>query len=299
MTAAADDHAPGAALAPWGRRIHGPTLPGAGARCRRETALTAAEVEEAAAIISGARAARRSAHLPETLRTRDWGSVEAVMERANALLGWPHGGWKIGAASREVQQAEGVPGPAPGRLRADAIFASPARLPRALFINYRCSECEFAFRLGRDLPPRARPYDEAEVADAVAGLLPALEIGDTVFEDWYGASGYLGPLMDNGGAAALVHGAPVVDWQGLDLAAARIDLAFNGRVVKSGHGSAAMGHPLTALTWMANWLSERGQTLRAGEIVSTGTCTGHFFAAPGDRLEVDFGPLGRVVAEYE
>jgi 2-keto-4-pentenoate hydratase len=69
--------------------------------------------------------------------------------------------------------------------------------------------------------------------------------------------------------------------------------------VKSGHGRAAMGHPLTSLTWMVNWLRERGRPLRAGEVVSTGTCTGHFFAAPGDRLDVDYGPVGRVVVEYE
>ncbi|MEP7355755.1 MAG: hydratase, partial [Anaerolineales bacterium] len=60
-----------------------------------------------------------------------------------------------------------------------------------------------------------------------------------------------------------------------------------------------MGNPLTSLTWMANWLRERGQGLHRGEFVSTGTCTGHFFAAPGDRLDVDFGPIGKVVVIYE
>jgi 2-keto-4-pentenoate hydratase len=55
---------------------------------------------------------------------------------------------------------------------------------------------------------------------------------------------------------------------------------------------------VTSLTWLANWLRKRGRGLTAGEIVSTGTCTGHFFAAPGDRLEVDFGPVGRVEILY-
>jgi len=32
--------------------------------------------------------------------------------------------------------------------------------------------------------------------------------------------------------------------------------------------------------------------------VSTGTCTGHFFAAPGDRLEVTYGDVGRVEVLY-
>ena len=163
---------------------------------------------------------------------------------------------------------------------------------------YRNSESEFAFRLGADLPPRPAPYTESEVAAAIESLMPAVEIGDTIFEDWYGASAYLGSCLDNGGAAAFVHGQPTRDWQRLDLPNARIDLSLNGRFIKPGYGRAAMGHPLTSLTWLANWLRERGLGLAAGEIVSTGTCTGHFFAAPGDRLEVEYGPLGQVVVEY-
>jgi 2-keto-4-pentenoate hydratase len=283
----------------WGRRIHGPTLPGQGIRCKRETPLTPAELEAVVDIIARGRIEHRSAFLPERLRTRNWDSIMAVMEGVNEKLGWPSAGWKIGAAAEEIRRAEGVPGPAPGRLSRNGVYASPARLPASLFINYRCSECEFAFRMGAELPPRAAPYDEAEVAEAVEALLPALEIGDTVFDDWYGASGYQGSSMDNGGAAAFVHGAPIHDWQRLDLPNARIDLYLNGAFVKSGYGRAAMGNPLTSLTWMANWLRVRGQGLHVGEFVSTGTCTGHFFAAPGDQLDVDFGAIGRVAVVYE
>lgn len=283
----------------WGRRIHGPTLPGQGVRCRRVTPLTDGEIDEVVTIIARGRIERHTVALPEHLRTRHWETVMRVMERLNQRLGWPTAGWKIGAAAIEVQRAEGVPGPAPGQLRASAIFASPARVPREAFINYRCSECEFAFRMGANLDPSETPFTEDEVADAVEALLPAIEIGDTVFDDWYGASGYQGSSMDNGGAAAFVHGAPYRDWRSLDLPNVRIDLHFNGQFVKSGFGRAAMGNPLTSLTWLANWLRERGKPLRAGEFVSTGTCTGHFFVAPGDRLDVDFGPLGTVVAIYD
>lgn len=117
--------------------------------------------------------------------------------------------------------------------------------------------------MGADLPPRDVAYGEDEVAAAVDALLPAVEIGD------------------------------------IDLPNTRIDLTFNGEFVKSGYGRAAMGHPLTSLTWLANWLRERGRGLMAGEIVSTGTCTGHFFAAPGDHLTVDFGDVGTVELTYE
>jgi 2-keto-4-pentenoate hydratase len=283
----------------WGRRIHGPTLPGQGIRCKRETPLTPAEMDEVVQIIASARREHRTTFLPERLRTRHWDSILNTMERINTELAWPSAGWKIGAAAEDVRRAEGVPGPAPGQLSRDGIYPSPARLPSKLFIRYRCSECEFAFKLNADLPARPAPYTEVEVAAAVESLMPALEIGDTVFEDWYGASGYQGSSLDNGGAAAFVYGAPIRDWRQLDLPNAKIDLYMNGTYIKSGYGRAAMGNPLTSLTWMANWLRERGRGLHAGEFVSTGTCTGHFFAAPGDQLDVDFGEIGKVSVVYE
>ena len=285
-------------ITPWGRRIYGPTPPGQAVWCERRSALSPAELDEVVELVARARREHRSATLPERLWTRDWDSVMAVVLRLDQRLGWPPAGWKIGAASAEVRQAEGLPSPSPGRLHRHGVYASPALLPKHLFINYRNSECEFAFRLGADLPPRAAAYVEDEVAAAIESLMPAVEIGDTIFEDWYGASAYLGSCLDNGGAAAFVHGAPVREWRAIDLPNARIDLHLNGRFVKSGYGRAAMGHPLTSLTWLANWLRERGRGLSAGEIVSTGTCTGHFFAAPGDRLEVTYGDVGRVEVLY-
>jgi len=286
-------------IAKWGRRIHGPTLPGSGIRCARETALTDAEMNEVVTTIATARAGRHTAFLPEHLRTRHWESTMTAMLSINARLGWPSAGWKIGAASLEVQRAEGMPGASPGQLARDGVHPSPARVPAHLFINYRCAESEFAFQMAHALPARTTPFSEDEVADAVASLHPALEIGDTVFHDWYGASGYFGAALDNNGAAAFVPGDPVTDWRHLDLAVARVDLSLNGTWQKSGVGAAAMGHPLTALTWVANWLRERGMGLQAGEFVSTGSCTGHFFVAPGDRLIADFGPLGKVDATFE
>ena len=79
-------------VTPWGRPIHGPTLPGQGIRCLRQSPLTPAEVEEVAQIIARGRIERTSAVLPERLKTRNWDSIMAVMERLNAILAWPPAG---------------------------------------------------------------------------------------------------------------------------------------------------------------------------------------------------------------
>ena len=282
-----------------GRTIYGSTPPGQSIPCARDTPLTEEEITAVVEAIAAGRVQRRSVSLPEGLRTRDWPSVMKVSLLLDERLGWPPAGWKIGAASEEVRRSEGLPGPAPGRIYGDTVFESPARLAAHLFINYRNVECEFAFRLAEPIASRERPYSEREVAARIEYLMPVLEIGDTVFEDWYGASGYFGSCLDNGGGAALVHGERIVEWRELDLPNARMALSLNGRYVKEGFGRAAMGHPLTALTWLVNWLGERGRGLAAGEIVSTGTCTGHCFVAAGDEVSVQFDGIGIVEARFE
>lgn len=186
----------------------------------------------------------------------------------------------------------------PGRVYQGTVFASGVSLSPELFINYRNIECEFAFQLGLGFPAREKPYTEADARAGVQAMFPALELGDCVFADWYGASGYFGSSLDNGGSAALVTGDKIADWQDVDLAAAGMDLYLNGWYLKSGQGNAAMGNPVTSLTWMLNWASAHGITLGGGEVVSTGTCTGHCFARPGDTVTADYGVLGRVEVSF-
>lgn len=266
--------------------------------CKRTSPLSVAEVDEVAAVIARGRCERRSEELPERLRTRDWGSVVKVIVALDERLGWEGAGWKIGAASEEIRRAEGLPSPSPGRIYRHTVFESGAQLGPELFINYRNCECEYAFELGLDFPAREEPYAEDDVRAGIESLFPALELGDSVFLDWYGASGYFGSCLDNGGGAAFVEGAHVRDWQAVDLVSAGMDLYLNEHYVKSGKATAAMGDPVRSLTWLVNWVRARGRDVRAGEVVSTGTCTGHLFADRGDVVRADFGDLGVVCVEF-
>jgi 2-keto-4-pentenoate hydratase len=281
-----------------GRFIYGPTAPSTAVPCARTSALSPAEIDEVVDIIARGRAERRAVELPERLHTRDWGSVVSVELALDARRGLRGVGWKIGAASQDIRRAEGVPGPSPGRIYEGTVFSSGAALGPEYFINYRNIECEFAFQLNLDFPARDEEYTEADARAAIEAMFPVLELGDTVFLDWYGASSYFGSCLDNGGGAALIQGGRITDWQDIDLARAGMDLYLNGWYIKSGQGSAAMGHPVTSLTWMINWASEHGRPIASGEVVSTGTCTGHCFASPGDVASADFGPLGLVEVSF-
>lgn len=223
-------------------------------------------------------------------------SVEAAILALPEALGRQSVGWKVGAASPEIRAAENLPGPAPGLIFEGSLHQSPAVLGRDDFINYRLCECEFVFALERDFVPRPSAYTPAEVRRGVASFSPAIEVGDSVFPDWYALSAFYGALYDNNGGSALVTGASHTYGSDTDLAVAEVVLTLNGQSVRKGSGSAAMGDPLTSLTWMLNWLSQHGITAAAGECVSTGTLTGHCFVAPGDQVVADFGQYGRVEA---
>ena len=281
-----------------GRFIYGQTPPSGGLPCARTTPLDRNEINEVVEIIARGRNERHAAELPERLHTRDWSSVLEVILKLDERLSLPGIGWKIGAASEEVRRGEGLPSPSPGLIYEGTVFPSGAQLDRDFFINYRLIECEFAFQLGLDFPVRDAPYTESDARAGIDTLFPVLEIGDMVFRDWYGASSYFGSCLDNNSSAALIVGTKTSDWHGYDLAESGVDLYLNGHYIKSGKGIAAMGNPVTSLTWMLNWARLHGRAVASGEIVSTGTCTGHCFAEPGDTATGDFGPLGRVEVSF-
>lgn len=56
--------------------------------------------------------------------------------------------------------------------------------------------------------------------------------------------------------------------------------------------------PLTALAWLAGELSDLGIILRAGQIVTTGTCMDPLPIQPGSKFSANFGVLGTVSARF-
>ncbi len=171
-------------------------------------------------------------------------------------------------------------------------FDSPAHIEAGRFFM-RVVEAEFAFRMAIDLPPASADRSNEEVAAAVEGVLPGIEIVDSRFDDWT-TIGALSLIADNACHAAWVKGALERDWRGLDLASHTVRLTVNGNLHREGSGRAVLGHPLNALTWLANQLSSQGRGLKAGQYVTTGVTMEVYMGQRGDRITADFGPLGEV-----
>jgi 2-keto-4-pentenoate hydratase len=65
-----------------------------------------------------------------------------------------------------------------------------------------------------------------------------------------------------------------------------------------GHGRNVLGDPRIALTWLANELRQLGVTLKAGRVVTTGTCHAPLSIQAGDFFAADFGVLGKVAVGF-
>ncbi len=237
----------------------------------------------------------RIAAIPPEYRPSTRSEGYRVQVSLAVLTGDREIGWKIAATSTGGQKHIGVSGPLAGRLLESRLRASGASVSIGSNIM-KVGEAEFAFRMGRDLPPRATPYTVDEVLAASAALYPAIEFPDSRFHDFVRA-GEAQLIADFACAGWLILGARAPDsWRSTDLAAHKVGAWIDGRKAVDGIGSNVLGDPRIALAWIANELSREGMVLKAEDIVSTGTCIVPAPVSAGQHFVADFGPLGEVGA---
>ena len=217
---------------------------------------------------------------------------DELIERWLAHYGGSVIGYKVACTNVTAQRQLSVDAPFSGRLLSAFFFEAPATVDASRFFM-RVVEAEFAFEMAHDLPPSAVPRSGEEIADAVKGVIPGIEIVDSRFDDWT-TIGAPSLIADNACNAAWVKGRLMPDWRSLDLAAQAVRVHVNGKLLREGRGANVLGHPLNALEWLVNNLSSRGLGLKAGQYVTTGVTTEVYMAERGDRITADFGRVGSV-----
>jgi 2-keto-4-pentenoate hydratase len=181
---------------------------------------------------------------------------------------------------------------------ASAILrASPCAVPGA----HGLIEPEIAMVLARDLPARATPYSDPEIRDAIGECRLVLEFITTRYADKASAT----PpeiLADSYNNHGLLIG-PVIPGA-LDKPLARLHVTISTANVgtaggalfdkENGHPS---GHPMKAFTWLVHFLNGRGEGLKAGQVVTTGSYAGIVQAPLGVPIHVQLGDLGALDVE--
>lgn len=254
-------------------------------------------IREAARILAEARRAHTPvARLPEAIRPADEAAAyrvqDALHERLAAADLGAQAGHKIGCTTAVMQRYLKIANPCAGGFFTADVHASGATLPTARFRHVGV-ECEIAVRIGRDLPAGEAPFTPAQVAAAIESGMAAIELVDDRYADWR-ATDTPTLIADDFFAAGCVLGAPVAAARLPDLAAVEGVTTINQAEAGRGRGADVLGHPHVALAWLAGTLAARGRSLRAGEIVLTGSLVQTVWLAPGDAVHIAIAGLGTV-----
>ena len=230
-------------------------------------------------------------------RPSDEAGAYAVQRSVTQASGYEVAGFKIGATAQVAMNLLGVSGPFFGPLYREAFHENDAAISLPV-AHAPGIESEFAVSLAADLPRRAAPWTKEEVEAAVAWVGPAFEIVGTRLESGLPGAGVLA-IADGGANIDFVRGPAGGEWRNADLTAHPVTLRINGVEVASGHsGMLVFGDPISGVSWLANHPELGARGLKAGDVVTTGTCTGITPLSPGDEAEADYGALGTVRARF-
>lgn len=264
----------------------------------RSASRPGAEAVAAAAdrILEAHRRARPCAPVSDLIGKSDVDAAYAVQERNTRH--WLEAGRrligrKIGLTAKSVQRQLGVAQPDYGMLFADMASPDAEPIPMDGLLQPRV-EGEIAFVLGRDLiDPQPTLVD---VLAAIEYALPAVEVVDSRIENW--AIGITDTIADNASSGRYVLGGEPRALDAFDLRLCGMVMERRGEQVSLGAGAACLGHPLTAVLWLARVMCHAGRPLLAGDLVLSGALGPVVPVRPGDVFELRINGLGSVRAAF-
>ena len=211
-------------------------------------------------------------------------NTRAQLESGRRILGK-----KVGLTSKAVQLQLGVDQPDFGILFDDMEFLDGQDVSITRLIQPKV-EAEIAFVVGCDLPGSNPSW--SEFLNSIAYALPAIEIVDSAIIDW--KISLVDTVADNASSGLYVLGDQPLVLGGLSLGELGMQMTKNGQPVSIGTGAACLGHPLRAAYWLARTIAERGQGLKAGEVILSGALGPMVPVTAGDLVQAHIGALGSV-----
>ncbi|HZQ62630.1 MAG TPA: hypothetical protein VFC24_14855 [Casimicrobiaceae bacterium] len=264
--------------------------------------MEAAAIDEAVRLfVQARRSGEPIAELPARCKPTSAAEVNAIVDAVTAELvardGEKIAGWKIGFLYSPRQRPMICP------LFESRLFDSPARVPLSVTSGLRI-EPEISFRLTTDLPPRAKPYRPAEVAEALDACA-SLEMIDTRFDTSRRTlrqmiddkSSRLEAMADHNTTGAYITAPGRGDWQEFDFASLRVTMRTPSRTLVETVGGHAFVDPFLPCVVLVNEMRHRGG-VRAGELLVTGSFSGFFPVDVGEPVTAEFEGFGCVEAVY-
>jgi 2-keto-4-pentenoate hydratase len=206
-------------------------------------------------------------------------------------------GWKLGLGTAAAMEQHGTSAPLVGFLTDRGLREPGSEIEIGTWAK-PTAEPEIAVHVASDIPPDA---DRAAVEAAIGGLGVAIELVDLgagdveeiLAGDIFHRHVVLGPAAAFGGAAAAgVPGATT--GTAVDPADLRGEIRHRDGVQTVDEPLALVGDPVAAVAHLAHHLAAFGETVRAGEVLITGSIVPALAVAPGDRLGYRVEPLGEL-----
>jgi 2-keto-4-pentenoate hydratase len=216
-----------------------------------------------------------------------------VQDRYVALLRAEQGdaaGYKVGLTSKAMQTFCGIDHPIGGVVLAKRVHRSGATIRRAEYGRLGL-EFEVAVRIKSDVPASTTPLTPAAIGSHIDGVGAAIEVVDDRAAD-YSHLDVRSLVADNSWNAGIVVSSFASTWP--DLVSALGKATKDGAPVGEGRGGDILGHPFNSVAWLAAQLAGRGERLKAGQIVMTGSVMKTVFPAEDASYRFDLEGLGSV-----
>jgi 2-keto-4-pentenoate hydratase len=200
-------------------------------------------------------------------------------------------GWKVGFGAPAAMQKFAIKAPLIGFLTDQALVATGATVSLAGW-SKPVAEPEIAVHMGRDLLAGA---DRDTVKAAIAGLGPAIELADVDRPPDDVEEILAGNIYQRGiivGPCDASRAGGVVD--GLHGHIARNGSAF----AQTSDPQALTGDLIDIVRHVADTLAALGQTLRAGQIIITGSIVPPLWVGAGEEIVFRLDPVGSVSIRF-
>jgi 2-keto-4-pentenoate hydratase len=216
-----------------------------------------------------------------------------IQERYVALLHDKHGntvGYKVGLTSAPMQAFCRIDHPIAGVVLARRVHQSGASVRRSDFGRLGL-EFEIAVRIKSDVPLGATPYTAEMIQPHIDGVCAAIELVDDRSAD-YANLDVRSLVADNSWNGGIVLSQFASKWPDLESVLGR---ATKDQVaIGEGHGRDILGHPFNSVAWLATQLASRGERLKAGQVVMTGSVMKTVFPMEDASYRFDLGEVGSV-----
>jgi 2-oxopent-4-enoate/cis-2-oxohex-4-enoate hydratase len=203
-------------------------------------------------------------------------------------------GKKIGVTSKAVQNMLNVHQPDFGYLTDAMVYNSGEAMPISQRLMQPRAEGEIAFILKKDLTGPG--VTNADVLAATECVMPCFEIVDSRIQDWKIA--IQDTVADNASCGLFVLGDQAVSPRQVDLVTCGMVVEKNGQIISTGAGAAASGSPVNCVAWLANTLGQFGISLKAGEVILSGSLVPLEPVKAGDFMQVSIGGMGTASVRF-